>query len=255
METTFAEFDPWLVALLLATLMFLGWGVGWYIGNKVPFEPDEESAGRFVDGSLALLGLFLGFTFAMALSKHDQRRLTVIADSNSIADFYTTASFLPQPQRGEIQDAVRDYLHIRLSLSHGDLNRAKGDQAIADSEKLQKRITDLVGEAIASGTPVAVPLVNDLNTMTSSQASLIAAIRDRLPIEVLLLLGVAAVGSTVLVGRHHGARHRVRIAGTLCYVLLVVMAVGVILDLNRPATGMIRVSVELYERLAASIAK
>jgi len=35
----------------------------------------------------------------MALQKYDQRRLMLIADSNSIGDFYTCASLLPEPTK------------------------------------------------------------------------------------------------------------------------------------------------------------
>jgi hypothetical protein len=252
MDLTFAEIDSWLVAMVLAAVMLGGWAFGWWIGQRNPADPDEKSAGRFVDGSLALFGLLLGFTFAMALGKHDQRRLMVVDDSNAVGDFYTCATLLPDPQRTQLQDVIREYLNTRLNFLRGNQDRATTEKVIVESHQ---RMTSLVAEAVNAGTPVTVPLVNTLNNLTSSHASMVAAVRDRLSFEVLLLLFVASVISTVLVGRHHGARNKLPIAGTICYVLLVCLAVCVILDLNRPFKGLISVNYEPLEHLAASIAK
>ena len=45
----------------------------------------------------------------MALGRHDQRRLAVIAESNAIGDYYTCASLLKEPQRNQLQSVIRDY--------------------------------------------------------------------------------------------------------------------------------------------------
>jgi hypothetical protein len=254
-DSSFAQIDSWIVAIVLAVAMLGGWALGWWIGRRNPADPDEKSSGRFVDGSMALFGLLLGFTFAMALGKHDQRRLMIIADSNSIGDFYTCASLLKDPKRTPLQEAIREYVTIRVHAIRGHQDRATTDKAILDSEKLHQRMTNLVADAVNADTPVAIPLVNTLNGLTSSHASVLAAVHDRLPLAVLLLLFAAAVISTILVGRHHGARQKLHIAGTVCYVLLTALAVCVILDLNRPFKGLITVSYEPLDRLAASIAK
>lgn len=255
MESIFTQANPWFIASLLAMTMLAGWAVGWWIGRKSPADDDNKSAARFVDGNIALLGLLLGFTFAMALNKHEQRRLIVIADSNSIGDYYTCATMLPDPQRTKLQATIHDYLNLRLQVFRGQFNIAGIAQAIKDSELLQQRMTSLTSEAINVGTPVGVPLLNALNNLTSNHASLIAAMHDRLSPEVLLLLSATAICSTILVGRHHGRHNRLYIAGTLSYVLLISLSVSVILDLNQPAKGMITVSTESFERLAQSMAK
>jgi len=56
----------------------------------------KAAVSKFLDASLAVLGLLLAFTFSTALVKHDQRRLMVVADSNAIGDFYTCASLLKE---------------------------------------------------------------------------------------------------------------------------------------------------------------
>ena len=255
MDASFAQIDAWIVAVVMATFMIGGWAFGWWIGGKNPADANGNSSARFVDGSMALLGLLLGFTFAMALGKHEQRRLLIVADSNTIGDFYTCASLLRDPQKAQLQQCIREYLDIRLGLLREKPNPVAARKVIADCETLHQRMTDLVAQAVDAGTPVTVPLINTLNNLTSSHASLLAAMRDRLPLAVLFLLFVAAVISTVLVGRHHGAQQKPHITGTICYVLLTSLAICVILDLNQPFDGGIKVSSEPLERLATSIAQ
>src|SRR5487761_1561408 len=97
MGNLFAEVDSWVVALALGLAMFAAWEFGLWHGRRLQVESGEVPVSKFEDASLALLGLLLGFTFSMAIVKHDQRRLMVVADSNSIGDFYTCASLLKEP--------------------------------------------------------------------------------------------------------------------------------------------------------------
>src|SRR4030095_12896321 len=94
MQHAFAQIDAWIFALALAFSMLAAWGIGWWAGPRTMPDSGDPSTARFVDASLAMLGLLLGFSFAMALSRHDQRRAMVIQDSNSIGDFYTCATLL-----------------------------------------------------------------------------------------------------------------------------------------------------------------
>jgi hypothetical protein len=255
MDPVFEQFDSWIVALVLAVAMFGGWAIGWWLGGKTSPDAEDKSAAKFVDSTLAILGLLLGFTFAIALDKHEKRRELIIVDSNSIADFYTCATLLKEPIRGNLQDIARKYVDIRLNVARTNPDPATVEKAIKDSQDLQNQMTSLTRDAIDAGTPIAIPLTESLNGLTSSHASLLAAMRDRLPWQVILLLTVAAVISTILVGKYHEVRKRYQLGGTLCYVTLVCMAVFMILDLNNPNRGIVQVSVEPLERLAASIAK
>jgi len=59
----------------------------------------------------------------------------------------------------------------------------------------------------------------------------------------------------LLVGREQGNDDDYDVAGTLCFIFLVSIAVYVTLDLNRPERGLIRVSQEPIERLLSSMPK
>jgi hypothetical protein len=249
MGTFLTDVDAWLTAAGLMAAMLAGWAVRWWRGRRLAAGEREAAPNKFAEATLALLGLLLAFTFSMALVKHDQRRQMVVADSNAIGDFYTCASLLKEPVRGKLQALVRQYAEHRLALAQGPADEATLQHRLAEVQEMHGRMQAMVGEAVDGGTPVAIPLVNTLNALTSNHAARLAALRDRLPGSIVLLLLLAAVTSLAVVGeqRQHGS--------TIGFVVLVGMVVWVTLDLNQPERGFIRVSQEPLQRLLSGMGK
>ncbi len=254
MEEIIAALDIRVTALILAVAMLIAWHAGRQVGECL-LHKDGAKPWKFDDASMALLGLLLAFAFGMSIAKHDHRRLAVVADSNSIGDFYTCASLLKEPVRTKLQVTIQQYVQLRFNLSRGKLGGTDLETALAKSEKLHGQMTELVGQALGDGTPIAVSLTNTLNDVISNQASRLAAYRDRLPASILVLLFACAIVTALLIGREQGSAGSSDIVGTLCFILLVSTAVYVTLDLNRPERGLIRVSQEPIQRLLSTMAK
>ncbi len=120
---------------------------------------------------------------------------------------------------------------------------------------MHSRMTKLVAQALNDGRPIATSLADSLNAAIGSQASRLAAYRDRLPTRILFLLFACAIVTALLIGREQGVAASSDIAGTLCFILLVTIAVYITLELNRPEHGLIRVSQEPLERLLSSMSQ
>jgi hypothetical protein len=104
------------VSLAIALGMLAAWKVGFLMGGRLRRKGGGREPSKFDDASMALLGLLLAFTFGVSISKHDQRRLAVVADSNAIGDFYTCATLLKEPVRTELQNVIREYAELRVGL-------------------------------------------------------------------------------------------------------------------------------------------
>jgi hypothetical protein len=249
-----AEADPWLTAVLVAVLMAAAWGIGWRAGRAIRARGEKPLETKFDDAALALLGLLLAFTFSMALNKYERRREAIVTDSNAIGDFYTCATLIPDPLRPRLQGVIRDYTRLRLEIgTMPSPSREDVARALARFDAMHGRMTELVDQAIVAGTPIAVPLTNTLNGVTSSQASRLAALRDRVPPSAVFLLAITATLAAGLMGREQGSSPNASLAGTTAFVLIVALTIGVTLDLNHPTAGVIRVSQEPMERLLASM--
>lgn len=256
MSAILTEVDSWVIATFLAGVMLAAWRVGWWRGRRLTQEERDQPTSKFNDAIMALLGLMLAFTFSMSLAKHDQRRQMVVSDSNSIGDFYTCVSLLKEPVRGTLQAVVREYVRQRLALANASRHDpAALEKVLAEIQGMQDQMQALVGEAVEGGTPIAVPLVNTLNEVTSSHAARLAAARDRLPWSIVALLFLAAVLSMALMGKHQALSEQRECTATVGFVLLISMVVWVTLDLNQPHRGVITVSQEPMQRLLSGMGK
>ena len=242
--------DPLLIAVTVLLAMLGAWCIGWRSAKP---ESSEDPGMKFTDAALALLGLLLAFTFSLSLVRHDQRRAMVIAESNAIGDFFTCASLLEEPQRSRLQGAIREYAQFKLDTVRHLWSEADLEEKIRWAQEMHGRMTALVAEALGKGTPIAVPLTNALNNVTSGHASRLAAYRERLPWIIVVLLLLGALVPSFLMGLQQGKSPRPHFSGTLCFFLLVTLVIYVIFDLNQPSSGTIQVSQEPFERLLQSM--
>jgi hypothetical protein len=242
MEEILVRQSAWQIALVLAVLMLVAWRVGLRMGNVLRDRNRRARWSKFDDASLALLGLLVAFTFGMSISRHDDRRLMVIRDSNAIGDFYTCASLLNEPAKSKLQTLIREYTELRLGATRTIATQQHLEEVIKQSQRMQDQMTVLVGDALLQGTPIAVPLTNTLNQLISVNAERVGAIENSLPASIALLLMVSAVVATMLVGREQGFESKTEVSATLSFILMVTLAVYVTLDLNQPRLGMITVS-------------
>ncbi len=247
------QVDAWAVTLVFFGAMLASWGIGRRSGRRYPPDAGQDPGMKFTEASMAILGLLLAFTFAMSLGRHDHRRLTVVAESNAIGDFYTCATLLKDPQRTELQTVIREYTQNELAALSRFLPEEEQQKVTRRSQDLQGRMTNMVSGAIAAGTPIAVNLTDTLNGVTSANASRLAAYEETLPWSIQLLLLLAAVVPSFLTGKQQGVSQKTRLSGTLSFIILVTLVLFVILDLNQGRRGLIMVNRAPFDRLIQSM--
>jgi len=225
MNSFFDGFDAWLLALILALAMLAAWGAGWRMGSRLGARDGELIRFKFAGASLAFLTLLLAFAFGMSMIKHERRKETVAADSNAIKNFYTCVSLLEDPLRTKLQALIHEYTALRLEVAGQQSDRETFESALRRFQQMHSQMTDLVAEAVSNRAPLAAPLTNTLNEVKSGYAACLAAVRERLPDSIMLLLFTSAVVATMLLGREQAAQGRMQVASTLSFILVVTLAV------------------------------
>ena len=244
--------DAWIVALAFFLAMMAAWRLGWRWGQSAS-DGSQDSSLKFTDASMAILGLLLAFTFAMSLGRHDHRRLMLVGESNALGDFYTCASLLNDPHRSELQTTIRTYAEEQLSMLARYVSIE--EQRLIEQRNIAacNRMTVIVAGAIANGTPIAVPLTNTLNEVTSATASRLAAYDEVLPWSITVLLLLSAIVPMFLMGRLQAVSGKRRVSSILFFVVLVSLVIFVTMDLCQPRRGLIRVNRGTLERVIASM--
>jgi hypothetical protein len=112
-----------------------GYRLGQYRRRRSDQEK-EAPVGAIVAATLGLLAFILAFTFGLAASRFDARRLLVLKESNAIGTAYLRAGLLPEPNGPEIRRLLREYVDVRLEA----IQPGAAEQAASKSGELHRAL-------------------------------------------------------------------------------------------------------------------
>jgi hypothetical protein len=245
---------PLLVFAISLLWLYLSAQTGAALGRRRPIGAEGVRGDFDVvrAATLTLLGLIIGFSFSMAISRYDQRKNYEEAEANAIGTEYVRAGLLPAADAATVRTLLRKYLDQRVVFyTTRDTQRLR--QINADTAKLQAELwAALQGPAAANPTPVMALALAGMNDVLNSQGYTQAAWWNRIPRAGWgLMIAIATCGS-VLIG--YGARNVTRESALLLVLPLVVsISFFFIADLDSPRGGIIRVSPQNLVSLADSL--
>jgi len=216
---------------------------------------EEEIRGDFgviLAAGLTLLGLIIGFSFSMAISRYDQRKNYEEAEANAIGTEYVRADLLPAADAAKVRALLRNYLDQRV-LFYITRGEEKIRQINARTAQLQSELWSAVlAPAAAQPTPVVALVVSGMNDVLNSQGYTQAAWWNRIPIAAWVLMLAIAICCNVLAG--YGARN-VKAERILLLVLPLLVSISffLIADIDSPRGGVIRVSPQNLTSLVESL--
>lgn len=206
----------------------------------------ETSDERFIlQAALGLLALLVAFTFSVALDRYQTRRDLVVAEANAIGTVWLRAALLDEPGRTALMRAVATHLDHRI---------VPDGSAAAQRARNALWPTMAAATATIRATPQALGVVEAVNGALDA-ASLrdfasVAGVPTRV-VETLVIFALIEAGILGYVLGGTRSRHR---AATTILFALVSLAIVVILDLDRPRSGAIIVSLAPLTQLQAGFA-
>jgi len=202
--------------------------------------------------TLTLLGLIIGFTFSMAVSRYDQRKNLEEEEANAIGTEYLRADLLPEADAAKVRGLLKEYVAERIRFFTTRDVSAR-DEIGVRTGKLQNDLWAAVRTpALAKPDPLTQLAVAGMNDVINSQGYTQAAYWNRIPQAAWFLLGVIALCANFLVGLAvHGPTAKIR----LRLVLPVVIAIAffLIADIDAPHGGVIRVAPQNLQSLSGSL--
>jgi hypothetical protein len=246
---------PFLVLFPLSLLMlWLAARIGTSLRKWRPLADDEREDFGFVQAAtLTLLGLIIGFSFSMSISRYDQRKNYEEAEANAIGTEYFRAALLPA-NTVEVRALLRKYLDLRIffyrTRSASELRRIN-----TDTDQLQTEMWSAVKvPAMAQPTPVMALVVSGMNDVLNSQGYTQAAWWNRIPTSAWGLMITIAILCNVLVG--YGGRSAMA-KGRVIYILPLFVSISflMIADIDSPRGGLIRVAPQNLVSLSQSLAR
>jgi hypothetical protein len=231
--------------------------VGFRLGRRHREESNDAAithVGALQTALLGLLALLLGFTFAMAATRFEKRKALVVEEANAIGTTFLRSKFLLEPHRQVVAGLLRDYVAARIA-AHNERSEGARRAADATGSRIQQELWAQT-EGVGAQQPTSVPVglfIHALNQAIDLREESRAALDNHVPETVLFLLILVTAVSLALVAYGSGLTGHRRFVLHALFALLLVLVLTIILDLDRPRRGLIKVSQVSMIRLKETI--
>lgn len=236
------------IAILFAVGLFLGMVVCLEAGRRLGLRRQHDDAGGrpgavAVEGAIfGLLGLLIAFTFSGAYTRYETRRQLVVQEANNIGTAWLRLDLLPPATQPPLRELFREYVDSRLA-AYAKLPDVSA--ATAELEHSLNLQTDIWTQAVAAcqmpeGQRAIMPVLTALNAMIDIVTNRTTAFKTHTPTIVFIMLGVLALISSLLAGMGMAGAPQRSWVHILGFTLIISLTVYVILDLEYPRFGLIR---------------
>jgi hypothetical protein len=218
-------------------------------------EPEKSHVTALHTAVLGLLALLLGFTFAMAVSRYEARKTLGIDQANAIGTALLRARLLPEPYATRAFPLLREYVNSRLEYNAAGSDEAGVVAAEAHGARLENQLWEIARGAL-NDDPRSQPaslFTQVLNDVFDLREKRRFALNDHVPAAVSVLLYSVAITAMGLVAYGCGLSGRRRASTNLTFAFLIALALIIIMDIDRPREGVVRVSQESLVRLHQSL--
>ncbi len=232
-----------LTVLLLFVGLMVGLEAGRWVGRRAGESAGKSSGHAAADGVVfAVLGLLIAFIFTASAARFDHRRELIVQQANAYSTVWSRIDLMPVETQESIREPLRQWLDIAGHLTeqvqqHGD----HPEQLAARVEALQAGAWDAAVAAVGpQPTPTGALLLASMNQWADLTNSRKAMDNLGLPPMVLPTLVGLSLLAAVLVGHGIAADPRRGRLHETAFALAICLSIYIILDLNGPRAGLIR---------------
>ena len=202
-----------------------------------------EGSGAVEGAVYGLLGLLVAFTFSGALTRWEGRIGYVVEEANDIGTAWLRIDLLPESAQAPLRELFREYLDTRIAAYEAIPDPEAAKRAFARATELQQQIwKQSVAECLKpEGERARLLLLPALNAMIDITTTRTVAMQTHPPVVVYVLLLGLLLASSLMSGLAMATsphRHFIRM---VCFALAMSVGVYVILDLEFPRLGLIRI--------------
>ncbi|HEV8217978.1 MAG TPA: hypothetical protein VGP95_19135 [Gemmatimonadaceae bacterium] len=233
-------------AVLLFAGMLAFQEIGWRYGRRAGIAAEQkkrEGSGLMDNAVFGLLGLLIGFTFNGATSRFDHRRELVGKAVNSIGTAWQRIDALPPSMQDSVRVPFRRYVDALIAaysspVVPADLLRESPEAARAQAETWTQAVKACVTKEGDAARMLLLPGLNDMFGAVEEERF---ARRIHPPVAIFVILGLTALAAALLAGFAIAGGEQRDWIHRLGVATVISLAVYVILEMEFPRLGLIRV--------------
>lgn len=233
-----------IAGIFVCMLIFLE--IGRRLGERQRAKDPEGLApgtSTVVGAVFALLGLLIAFTFSGAATRFDARRQLAVQEANAIGTAYLRIDLLPVDAQPKLRESFRRYIDARLAFY-----RKLPDEAAArpEMDRYTALQNDIWAQSVAGcqrmpSAAVTSLVLASLNEMIDITTTRFVALKTHPPVIIFGMLIIMVLASSLLAGYDISGSKQRSWFHMLGFALLTTLALYVILDLEFPRVGLIRI--------------
>jgi hypothetical protein len=239
--------------MLASGLLIFAMGeVGFKFGQRKGFAADGKDPSWLLEASaFTLLALLAGFSFSMALGRYDARRATFLREANAIGMTYLRTQLLDAKTAAAMRADLRAYITERLAFARADAAPQQRAAAEARSEVIQsvmwgRAMRAARRDARSTMVPLFVSALNDAINLSTEEHAVLA---NHIPDVVIVWLLLIALIASWMMGYGFGKEGRHAPIFKAVFAVMVALVFGLVIDLDRPQRGIIRVNLAPMEKV------
>jgi hypothetical protein len=249
----------WLIMPLLFLAMIAARELGGWLHPRVTGsgkdEGDEASdKGMLVSAVLGLLALLIAFTFSLSLARYDERRAIVVEEANDIGTAEMRVRLLASPHDANLSRLLQDYAGTRLAYGQSPAAEKAALAARSAAQRSVIQAAALSALAPEARTPLGSLVTPSINAVLDIGVEREALNAARIPGTILVIVLAYLVLTAMMLGfalTGKRARHR---PATIILFASLTLTLAMILDLDRPQRGTIRVDQTPMKQLVEGFA-
>lgn len=238
--------SPLLFAILLFSGMLLSLELGRRFGaRRRPKESEGERGGLgpVESAVFALFGLMVAFTFSGAASRFNEKRMLIAEEVNCIETAHLRVHLLSPETRPALHELFGRYVESRLETYRRLPNMTEAEKEMRNSKNIQQEIwaeavaATRLPESHPSAGLLLLPALNNMIDISTTRAMALQIHPPRIIYALLFVLGLICsllAGFRMSSGQHRSWLH------ILGFTVLTVVIVYVMLDVEYPRAGLIR---------------
>jgi hypothetical protein len=233
---------PWILILVMALMLELGWWIGKHCHLKLK-QTRPESAEAIVGSIFGLLALLVAFTFSGASDRFDRHRQLIQSEMSAISTAYSTVDLLKAEDQVVLRKAFINYLDHRIDLYKQPLVfkelGARFDRQAELGNAIWLEAIRAVNSMNAFDREVSKLMLPKVLDMLDAYDNQRLSMRFHPPKVIWISLFTLAIIGALVAGYNMGVEQKRDWVLTMVFIFLMAGAIFVILNLEYPRIGSI----------------
>jgi hypothetical protein len=240
----------WGFLVVVLMILFVVAYLSYVWGDKSRASGIKSLSDVISNNILGLLALILGFSFSMAVSRYDVRRVIAVSEANAIGTAYIRSSFIHFDEPEQVKSLFKRYADLRIEI----YKSKNSDKVIAELSNIQEELLSKFRKVTKKdrGELESAYLVS-LNEMFDVANARNFALFKMLPPSfylLIIIIGAVAIG---LINFDRGFDQDKSHWRATLFIVLFVVVFTFIFDLDHYRGGLIRLGQDAILQVRGSM--